>query len=137
MPEDHNTEPATPADRPLGQSIRRGMMGKCPACGEPDLFKNFLSTNDLCPHCGEEIFHHRADDGPPFFSMFFVTPIVVISLIIYDNAMAPPMWHHLVLGMFLSLGLCVGLIRPIKGFFIGVQWAKRMHGFGSSNAADQ
>ncbi|TDI59224.1 MAG: DUF983 domain-containing protein [Alphaproteobacteria bacterium] len=131
------TPPDNNADRPLGLSIRRGILGKCPACGIGNLFRTFLSTHDLCPHCGEEIFHHRADDGPPFFSMFFVAPIVVTVMIIYEGTNSPPIWHHLVIGITLSITLCIGLIRPIKGFFVGVQWAKRMHGFGTSKTADQ
>ena len=123
--------------RPLWLSMKRCMTGKCPACGNWGLFKTFLSTNDACPTCGEEFFHHRADDGPPFFSMFFVAPFVVAVMIIYEEVMLPPLWHHAVIGLALSIVLCVGLIPPIKGFFIGIQWAKRMHGFGTSKTADQ
>ncbi len=123
--------------RPLGVSIRRGMVGKCPACGGATLFKTFLTTQDVCKICGEEFFHHRADDGPPFFSMFLVAPFVVAVMIIYQNIASPPIWHHMIIGIGLSVTLCIGLIRPIKGLFIGVQWAKRMHGFDTNDKAGQ
>jgi uncharacterized protein (DUF983 family) len=131
------TRPDGDEDRPLGLSIRRGIMGKCPSCGDATLFQTFLSTHDLCPNCGEEIHHHRADDGPPFFSMFMVTPLVVAVMIIYEGIATPPVWHHLVIGIGLSTTLCIGLIRPIKGLFVAVQWAKRMHGFGADQPANR
>ena len=129
--------PTTELERPLARSIKRCMIGQCPACGQSGLFKTFLSISDSCPHCGEEFYHHRADDGPPFFSMFFVAPIVVAIMVIYEQAALPPLWHHVVIGLVLSTVLCIGLIPPIKGFFVGIQWAKRMHGFGTSKTADQ
>ena len=121
---------AIETERPLMMSINRGLAGKCPACGNASMFDGMLTTRDTCPSCGLELYHHRADDGPPFFSMFFVAPFVVTLLIVYEIVSTPPMWHHLAIGLVLSIILCVGLIRPIKGAFIGVQWAKELHGFG-------
>ena len=117
-------------ERPLAQSIKRGVVGKCPRCGEASMFDGLTSTVDTCPACGLELFHHRADDGPPFFSMFFVAPFVTALMIIYEIMVDPPMWHHVVIGVVVSVILCIGLIRPIKGAFIGIQWAKGLHGFG-------
>ena len=49
--------------RPLYKALTRGWRGKCPACGEGRLFSAYLKVNDTCPACGEELFHHRADDA--------------------------------------------------------------------------
>ena len=45
------------ADRPVGRSIRRGMLNTCPACGSGRLFKSFLKTVETCASCGERLDH--------------------------------------------------------------------------------
>ena len=137
MTQTFQTLPDTAPPRPLGQSIFRGVIGRCPACGTGRIFKTFLTIDDHCPDCQEELFHHRADDGPPFFSMFFMAPLVVLIMIIYEIRVDPPVWHHLVLGVGLSIPLCILPMRPIKGAFLGIQWAYRMHNFGSGTTQNQ
>ncbi len=53
-------------ERPLGRSIKRGMLNTCPACGSGKLFKSFLKPVDNCAACGEAMHHHRSDDLPPY-----------------------------------------------------------------------
>ena len=50
--------------RSLQQALLRGAMLKCPACGIGALFRRYLKVADACPHCGESLHHHRADDAP-------------------------------------------------------------------------
>ncbi|MGO6701050.1 hypothetical protein ACCS33_16605, partial [Rhizobium ruizarguesonis] len=40
-------------ERPLGRSIMRGLMNRCPACGSGKLFRAFLKPVDHCAACGE------------------------------------------------------------------------------------
>ena len=44
---------------------------------EGKLFRSFLKVADTCSVCGEELHHQRADDAPPYFTMFIVGHIVV------------------------------------------------------------
>ena len=66
-----------------------------------------------------------------------MAPLVVLVMIIYELQVDPPVWHHLILGTVLSVPLCILPMRPIKGLFLGVQWAYRMHGFGPGTTQDQ
>jgi hypothetical protein len=52
------------------QAIRKGLRGCCPNCGEGKMFRSYLKVNDACPHCGEELFHQRSDDAPPYMTIF-------------------------------------------------------------------
>lgn len=70
-----NTE-STP-DRSVFASMLRGAKLKCPACGTGALYRRYLKVSDACPHCGEELHHHRADDAPPYFTIVIVGHIVV------------------------------------------------------------
>jgi len=60
------------APRDLWKSIGRGIMCRCPNCGEGKLFRAYLKVNDECPVCGEVLSHHRADDLPPYISILIV-----------------------------------------------------------------
>src|SRR3569832_1697452 len=40
----------------LEKPVVRGLMGRCPHCGEGKMFRAFLKVADNCPACGEEFF---------------------------------------------------------------------------------
>jgi uncharacterized protein (DUF983 family) len=122
-------------DRDPARALRRGFLGRCPNCGQGKLFRAFLKVADRCPVCGEELYHHRADDAPAYFNIVIVGHIVVPLALAVEVAFAPSYWIHLALWLPLTLGLSFGLMQPIKGAIVGWQWAHRMHGF-NKNADD-
>lgn len=129
--------PATAAEagaarRPLGQSLSRGFLCRCPQCGEGKLFKGYLRSVDACAVCGERFADHRADDLPPYLTVFIVGHVVVALFMALDDAAALSLWTNLAIFVPLTVVLSLALLRPLKGATIGLQWAKRMHGFGDS-----
>ncbi len=50
---------------------------RCPHCGKGHLFRSYLKVADKCDVCGEELFHHRADDMPPYLSILIVGHLIV------------------------------------------------------------
>jgi len=117
------------APRPLGQAMRRGFRGRCPNCGQGKLFRAFLKVTDRCSVCGTELFHHRADDAPPYFDMLITGHVVVPLALIIETEYSPPLWVHAVIWGPLTVALALGLLQPIKGAIVGWQWATYMHGF--------
>ncbi|MBV9259967.1 MAG: DUF983 domain-containing protein [Pseudolabrys sp.] len=111
------------------QTIWRGFRGYCPTCGEGRLFKAFLKVNDHCPACGEELHHHRADDFPAYLVIVIVGHIVVPMALSAETAFHPAYWVHWLLWLPLTLGLTLGLIQPVKGAVVAMQWYLGMHGF--------
>ena len=63
--------------RPMWRSLRRGLLCRCPACGQGKIFRAFLKVADHCPACGEDLSHHRADDAPAYFVILVVGHVVV------------------------------------------------------------
>ncbi len=116
-------------------AMGRGARQRCPRCGEGALFRAYLKVNDTCPTCAEELHHQRADDAPPYLTIFFVGHAVVASMLTVDMLYAWPMWLHALVWLPLTIGLSLGLLPLFKGAFIGLQWALRMHGFGAAEAA--
>src|SRR4051812_3793488 len=83
--------------RNVWQAVRRGMAKHCPACGRAPLFAAYLKVRDVCPSCGTELHHHRADDAPPYFTMVIVGHIVIGAVLAAERMFAPPTWMHLAL----------------------------------------
>lgn len=117
-------------ERPAGEAMRRGWRQRCPQCGQGRIYRSYLKVNDSCPSCGLALSGHRADDAPPYFTILIVGHIIVPLMLVLEQEMHPAEWVHMVLWLPLTLGLSLWLLPRIKGTLIGLQWAKRMHGFG-------
>jgi uncharacterized protein (DUF983 family) len=117
-------------DRKVWQSIRRGAAGKCPNCGKGKIFYRYLKVNDRCPECGEELFHQRADDAPPYLTILATGHIVGTGMLATES-FAPdlPILYPMLIWPTLTVGLCLWLLPVFKGGLIALQWALRMHGF--------
>lgn len=114
----------TPAhdDRPLGVTIRRGLAGRCPRCGEGALFAGFLKVAPRCQNCGLDFSFADSADGPAFFVMSFAGFIVVCAALIVEVAFQPPYWLHALLWTPAILLLTILPLRPAKGVLIALQF---------------
>jgi uncharacterized protein (DUF983 family) len=119
--------------RSVGTAVGNGMRLRCPCCGKGRLFKSYLKVADKCEVCGEELFHHRADDMPPYLSIL-VTGHVIVGLMLelqFHTEIAP--WVYMATMVPAALILPLVTLPPIKGAIVGLQWANRMHGFDRAN----
>jgi uncharacterized protein (DUF983 family) len=105
---------------PMSTAIGRGLLGRCPACGKSHLFNGFLRVVSNCAHCDAPLGLARADDAPPYFTIF-VTGHIVIPLMMYvDRVQAPSTLAMSAIFLPLTLVLALGLLRPIKGGTVGL-----------------
>ncbi|MGL4496338.1 MAG: DUF983 domain-containing protein [Beijerinckiaceae bacterium] len=131
------TDSMTETPREVMPAMLRGFRCRCPACGEGRIFGRFLKVEPACTACGEPLHHHRADDFPPYIVMVIVGHIVVGGMLTVELESNWPNWLHMVVWPLLTVGLGLGLIQPVKGAVIGLQWALRMHGFGTAGPERQ
>jgi uncharacterized protein (DUF983 family) len=117
--------------RSLGEAVRRGLVGRCPACGRGPLFRGYLKLNSACKVCGEDLSHARADDAPAYLTMLVVCHLVGAGVLFSDEVF-PQMALTTVALFWLTVTLVASLlILPrMKGAVVGQQWALCMHGFG-------
>jgi uncharacterized protein (DUF983 family) len=117
--------------REIGQAVRRGLMGRCPNCGEGKLFRAYLKAADYCPACGEALYHQRADDAPAYLTMFIVGHSIVAGILAAEE-ISPDVNVGLlvVLWSVVTAASSLLILPRIKGALVGYQWAARMHGFG-------
>ncbi|MEX0347860.1 MAG: DUF983 domain-containing protein [Paracoccaceae bacterium] len=121
------------SDRPTWPALARGFRRKCPRCGKGPLLFNYLKVHDACGECGQELFHHRADDGPAYLTILLVGHLMAPALHV-----AFVQWRPEPLTLFLifavgCLALSLYLLPRLKGAVVAYQWARRMHGFGQAD----
>jgi len=119
----------SPYEPSLTTALKRGFRGRCPHCGEGRIFRAYLKVRDRCDACGEELFHHRADDFPAYLVIVIVGHIVVPMILFVEVAYAPAYWVEMAIWMPVTIGLSLGLLQPVKGAVVALQWSLRMHGF--------
>lgn len=117
--------------RNVRQAMLRGWRQKCPRCGSGPLMKAYLKVRDRCTVCDEELYHHRADDGPAYLTILIVGHVMAPILIwVYSSFEPEPM----VVATTFSVGcvaLSLYLLPRLKGAIVGLQWAKELYGFGT------
>lgn len=126
-----NTRAPAPPERDVANALWRGAARRCPACGNAALFRAYLKVADTCPACNEALHHHRADDAPPYFTILIVGHVLVGGVLSLERAFQPSMLVHLAIWIPLTVLLSLLLLPPVKGALVGLQWALRMHGFGT------
>jgi len=122
------------SDRPLKPALLRGWKRVCPNCGSGPILSGYLKVHDTCSVCSEEFHHHRADDGPAYVTILIaghlLAPLIMIA---FEMFRPDPIVLSLVFILFF-VALALFLLPRIKGAFIALQWAKRMHGFSGKSA---
>ena len=130
------TNLSAPDERPMKPAMWRGFRRKCPNCGEHHLFDGYLKVVDDCPNCAETLSHHRADDGPAYLTILIVAHLLGFGIHFVWSWFRP---EPLVMATMFTVGcvaLSLYLLPRLKGMIVGIQWAKRMHGFGHAPAND-
>ena len=122
-------------ERELKTALLRGWKRRCPACGEAPLMAGgFLNVRDQCPECATELHHHRADDGPAWATILITGKLTVPLMLLIYELWRPEAWQ-MALGLSVVFaGLALWMLPRIKGAFVGLQWAKRMYGFGAAGS---
>jgi uncharacterized protein (DUF983 family) len=117
-------------DRDTRQAMWRGWRMRCPACGEGSLMARYLKIDHECPNCGTELYHQRADDGPAWATILITGHLLAPAMLIVFEVWRPEGWKMAIGFSLFFVSLSLYLLPRIKGVFVGIQWAKRMHGFG-------
>jgi uncharacterized protein (DUF983 family) len=103
--------------------LRRGASGHCPNCGAAPAFAGYLRVVAHCASCGHALGAYRADDAPPYFTIFAVGHIIVPLMLLLEKSQAPALWIHMAVWLPATIVLSLALLRPIKGAVLGVMWA--------------
>lgn len=109
--------------RDNGQAMWRGLLARCPRCGEGRLFAGYLRVAPRCESCGEPLGLYRTADGPAFFTMSIVglllIPVLGFGFVLFRS---DPLTLALVVTAAIG-ALTLVVLRLVKGAFVGHLWA--------------
>lgn len=103
-----------------GVAMLRGLLGKCPACGQTKLFRGYLRVADRCVACTAPLGQVPADDAPPYFTILIVAHIVVPGMYMLERSQAPSLLLQTAIWIPVTTILTLSLLRPIKGATLGL-----------------
>ena len=109
-------------------AIRRGLKRRCPACGHGRAFAGYLRQVDQCAECGEPLGHIRADDFPPYLTIFLVGHIVVPLLLIVEQTYQWSAEQHMIVWPLLTVVLALMALPFLKGGVLGLMWSMGITG---------
>lgn len=109
-------------------SIMRGLKRSCPHCGTGNIFKGYLKLSDHCSDCHAQTGEIRADDLPPYLTIFLVGHIVMPLLIYVEVAYQPEIWLQMTVWPVITLLLTLSFLPFIKGGAVGLMWHLKLKG---------
>ena len=102
--------------------ILAGIKGRCPRCQEGHLFDGYLTLAPRCEVCGLDFSFADPADGPAFFSMSIVAFPALAFALWLQLRYEPPWWVHILVTLPLTVGACMALLRPLKGWLVSAQY---------------
>ena len=105
--------------------LTTGLSGRCPRCGDGHMFQGFLTVTPKCEVCGLDFSFADSGDGPAVFVTLIAGFLVLGVALAVDMAYEPPFWVYLVIFLPLTIIVCLGLLRPLKGLLIASQYVNK------------
>ena len=102
--------------------IARGLLGRCPRCGQGSMFSGFLDLRPRCTSCGLDFGFADAGDGPAVFVIMGGGAFVVFAALLTEVLFRPPFWLHAALWLPLILIVTLLPLRMVKGLLIALQY---------------
>ena len=116
----------SPDDRYPPQSPwSTGFWGRCPRCGDGHMFKGFIDLRDKCETCELDLKFADAGDGPAVFVTLFAGFLLLGMALFVQMKFAPPVWLLMLIFTPLTLLVCIGMLRPLKGLLIALQYRNK------------
>ncbi len=112
--------PCTTVEVP--SALYTGLRGLCPNCAKGKLFDGYLTLVKNCAVCGHGWSDTDTGDGAAVLIIFVVGGIVGGLALWTEMRFSPPVWLHMLLWLPLTLGLCLGLLRPFKATLTAMIW---------------
>ncbi len=114
-----------PAYFPAIDPTQTGFKGRCPRCGQGQLFAGLLKIRPKCSNCNLDLSALDVGDGAVVFVVMFANIIVLGGALALENTFLPPIWLHIVIWPIVILVLCIWLTRLIKGMLLCHQYVRK------------
>ena len=89
------------------------------------MFKGFIDLRDKCETCELDLKFADAGDGPAVFVTLFAGFLLLGMALFVQMKFAPPVWLLMLIFTPLTLLVCIGMLRPLKGLLIALQYRNK------------
>jgi len=86
------------------------------------MFAGFLTLRETCEVCGLDYSFADSGDGPAVLVTLLAGFVVLGIALAVDVAYEPPLWVYVVVFVPLTIVVCLGMLRPLKGFLVASQY---------------
>jgi uncharacterized protein (DUF983 family) len=117
---------STPPPASFLTGLKRGVLHRCPNCGEGRLYARYLKVDADCEACGHHLGLYPADDGPAYFTILIVGHVFVAPLLLFPFIWKAPVALVLPLTVLPLAALTLLLLPRVKGAVIGALWAIKL-----------
>ena len=101
--------------------IKRGLIRRCPRCGQGQIFSGYINLLPECLECGESFRNIRSDDAAPWATVLFVGHLAAWLIGYMVKADVPSI--NLILMVLFFVLIVAGLTLPVmKGVFVNLNW---------------
>lgn len=106
--------------------LKRGILHRCPNCGDGRLYIRYLKVDADCEACGHDLAGYPADDGPAYFTILIIGHLFVAPLLLFPFIWKAPVGLVLPLTILPLAALTLLLLPRVKGAVIGALWAIKL-----------
>ncbi len=106
--------------------LKRGILHRCPNCGDGRLYVRYLKVDSDCEVCGHDLADYPADDGPAYFTILIIGHLFVAPLLLFPFIWKAPVGLVLPLTILPLAALTLLLLPRVKGAVIGALWAIKL-----------
>ena len=112
------------SDAPHVSPVAAGLACRCPRCGKGKLFTGAFSLDvvERCETCGLGLKFVDFGDGPAVFAILILGVVILGGALFVEFRMNPPFWVHILLWVPITLVVAFGLLRPLKGVLVALQY---------------
>ena len=119
---------ADPTYPSTAKALVRGVLGRCPRCGQGRLLHHYLKMVDRCGVCGEPYGHLRTDDAASWLTILVVGTMTVPIILLCETNFHLPLWIAYIIYLPLIAGLTAIMLPRCKGAIAAVLWAMKAEG---------
>jgi uncharacterized protein (DUF983 family) len=109
----------------IADPVSSSLKGLCPRCGNGKLFSGFLTVQPKCNSCDLDFKFADAGDGPAVFVILIAGFLILFSVLYVQIVYDPPTWVIMAIFLPLTVVICLGMLRPLKGLAIGLQYRNK------------
>ena len=101
-----------------------GAIGRCPNCGEGQLFEGFLRVSRACKACGFDLAAADSGDGPAVF-VILIAGLIAAFGALFTMVATRSVVLTLAIWLPMTLVIVLGLLRPMKGLMLAAQFMNK------------